>query len=95
MFKKLYPISGEKRAHIIDAHRIRMDKVTQKADWVKKIFYAKTIAEYQELYPKSWSVRVELIKNNQITNEVTKRVSGFFNRLSYHSVIKNIKKIAK
>lgn len=96
MFKKLYPISGEKRSRIIDAHRIKMDKVTQKADWLKKIFYAKTIAEYQELYPKSWSVRTELISKHQIkSNEVTKRVSGFFNRLSYRSVIKNLKKIAK
>lgn len=87
-FDELYPKTGEIRKRIIDAHRIQMDKVTPKANWSDKIMYAKTNKEYKEMYPKSFFTRTALIMKNQIKdNEVTKRVSGFFKRLSYYPFV--------
>lgn len=99
-FNELYPRTGKIRERIIDAHRIKMDEVTPKDSWSNKITYAKTNGEYRELYPKSFLTRMSLIIKGQIRdNEVTKRVSGFFSRLSYFptvdksfSFLKQIKK---
>ena len=89
-FNELYPKTGEIRKRTIDAHRIKMDKVTPKANWSDKIMYAKTNKEYKEMYPKSFLTRATLIMKNQIKdNEVTKRVSGFFRRLSYYPFVDN------
>lgn len=87
---ELYPRTGKIRKRIIEANRISMDNVTQKADWFSKINFAKTLGEYKKDYPKSFYVRYYLIMKNQIKDgEVTTRVKGWFKRFSYKRLIKS------
>ena len=87
---ELYPKTGKIRERIIEADRISMDGVNKKADWLQKINYAKTIAEYKKDYPKSFFARYSLILDGQILeNEVTPRVKCWFNRFVYKRFIKN------
>ena len=84
-----YPKSGKIRERIIDANRISMDKVKQKAGWFEKINFAKTLGEYQKLYPKTFYARYSLIMHNQISEDgVTSAVSGLFKRFIYKMLIK-------
>ena len=86
---KLYPKSGAMRKRIIEANRLSMDNVTPKADWLSKINYAKTLAEYKKDYPKTFFARYALIMNGQIDDDsVTSRAKGWFNRFSYKRLIK-------
>ena len=84
-----YPRSGKIRERIIDANRISMDKVKQKAGWFEKINFAKTLGEYQKLYPKTFYTRYSLILHNHISEDcVTSAVSGLFKRFIYKMLIK-------
>ena len=83
-WKELYPKTGVIRDRIIDAHRISVDKVNPKADWMSKIMYAFSIAELKKMYPKTLNIRYMLICDGRIAaDKVTPKVKNWFKRLSY------------
>lgn len=90
-WKKKYPRTGDIREHIIETNRLSTKEVRPKASWFEKISIAKTIAEYQKKYPKTFYARYSLITDKQINEtNITPRVKNWFKRLSYKMLINGI-----
>lgn len=86
-FNELYPRTGRIRKNLIK--NLEECKVTKKTSWKSKVIFAKTLDEYEKLYPKTIKVRMALIMDNRIKdNVVTPKLTNIFKKFKYLRKIK-------
>ncbi len=89
-YKSLYPKTFKVRSNLILLNQIRMDKVTKKAGWHKKVSVGPIQGSYKDIYPNSILTRTLLFMKNKIKEgEITLK----YNWLQKIKFAKTLKKL--